>query len=685
MGRSFVGNFSAVGRMFDRLLEQKQASRVLGLIVSLIVVFQAHTITVVAVSFCSVSGFAPPEIQNPPNFTSASVATGDFNGDGRPDIVVGASAGGGIAVALNDGSGSFGVATIYPVFAVFTDITTGDFNNDGKLDIAGANQDTIGSVVVLLGTGTGSFGSPIVSLSGGPSAKYLATGNFNGDGNLDVAVSNAPINGTGNIAILLGNGMGSFTLSSVTALQSQFMRSTDFNRDGKMDVLGIGFPLRLYFGDGTGGLSAPQTIGASTILNFTIADFDHDNNPDIAGMNVPNTVLNVSVLLGNGNGTFSPEVVYPVGGNTASFIENGDVNGDGHLDIVVTRPDPNPGVAGKVFVILGTGAGTFGPKITYSLSAQQQPNKLALADFHGDGRADIVTSNLFNLSRGFLVLLSTCLIPTPRYDFDGDGKSDVSVFRPQTGFWYMLPSSTNSYRFQEWGTSTDRVVPGDYDGDSKTDLAVYRPSSGTWFILRSTNNTFIAQAFGTSTDDLVPADYDADGRTDLAIYRAGTWYIQRSSDNAVISQSFGTASDKPMPADYDGDGKADIAVYRPADGMWYIQQSTNNSFRAQPFGASTDVPLSGDFDGDGKADVAVYRPASGTWYALKSSDSSLLASRWGVDTDIPVTADYDGDGKTDLAVFRPLDGTWYISRSSDGSFATQQFGLASDVPVPASY
>jgi hypothetical protein len=584
---------------------------------------------------------------------------------------------------LNDGTGSFGAATIYPVFAAFTDITTGDFNNDGKVDIAAANQSIIGSVVVLLGTGTGSFGSPIITPSGGPYAKYLATGNFNADNYLDVAVSNAPIEGGGNIAVLLGNGLGAFTPPSTTVPQSQFMRAADFNRDGKMDVLCIGSPLRLHLGDGMGGLSASQTINASSILDFTIADFNHDGNPDIAAMSGPSTVLNVSVLLGNGNGTFSAETVYPAGGHSGSFIENGDVNGDGQLDLVVTRQDSNPGVAGRVFVLLGTGTGTFAPKLTYLLDAQQEPFRLAVTDFNGDGRADIATQNLSipNVS----VLLSTCLNPTPRYDFDGDGKSDISVFRPSSGFWYMLPSSTNSFAFQQWGNSTDRIVPADYDGDSKTDLAVYRPSSGTWYILQSTNNTFIAQAFGTSTDVLVPADYDADGRTDLAVYRTGTWYIQRSSDNAVISQSFGAASDKPMPADYDRDGKADIAVFRPADGTWYMQQSMTGSFRAQPFGTSNDVPVTGDFDGDGKADVAVYRPASGTWYALKSSNSSLLAQRWGVETDLPVAADYDGDGKTDLAVFRPSNGTWYIVRSSDAAFTSQQFGIASDVPLTATY
>ena len=146
-------------------------------------------------------------------------------------------------------------------------------------------------------------------------------------------------------------------------------------------------------------------------------------------------------------------------------------------------------------------------------------------------------------SENVAVLLSTCLTPTPRYDFDGDGKSDIGVYRPSSGFWYALRSSNGSLLAQAWGVSTDRIVPGDYDGDSKTDLAVYRPSSGTWFILRSTNNTFIAQAFGTSTDVPVPADYDADGRTDLAVYRAGRVVHPtergQSSHLTIIRHGFG--------------------------------------------------------------------------------------------------------------------------------------------------
>ncbi len=308
----------------------------------------------------------------------------------------------------------------------------------------------------------------------------------------------------------------------------------------------------------------------------------------------------------------------------------------------------------------------------------QSPLCIAVADFNGDGRADIVTENdTTNLS----VFLSACLIPTPRYGFDGDGKSDISVYRPSSGIWYTLRSSDNSFTTQSWGISTDKVVTADYDGDSKTDLAVYRPSTGAWYLLRSTNSTFISQSFGISTDTPVPADYDGDGKADVAVYRAGIWCILRSSDNQFVAQSFGISTDKAVPADYDGDGKADIAVYR--SGSWYIQQSGNNQLRGQLFGTSTDLPVAGDYDGDGKADVAAYRPSTGTWYAMRSSNNSLLAQGWGIQTDVPVPADYGGDGKTDLAVYRPSSGVWYIQRSADDLMTAQPFGLSTDLPVEA--
>ena len=265
------------------------------------------------------------------------------------------------------------------------------------------------------------------------------------------------------------------------------------------------------------------------------------------------------------------------------------------------------------------------------------------------------------------------------FDYDGDGKADVGVFRPTNSIWYLL-QSTNGFSATPFGLSNDVIAPADFDGDGKTDIAVWRPSNGTWYILNSSTNTFSGAQFGLNGDVPAPADYDGDGKAELCVFRPsnGTWYTLNLKTNAFNAAQFGTAEDKPQAADYDGDGKTDYAVFRPSNGVWYVLRSTQG-FAAAQFGSSGDKAVAGDYDGDGKADYAVYRPSSGIWYVLKSRDG-FAAAQFGIDTDLPTPADYDGDGKTDFAVFRPSNGTWYELRSTQG-FSAVQFGSNGDKPA----
>lgn len=271
----------------------------------------------------------------------------------------------------------------------------------------------------------------------------------------------------------------------------------------------------------------------------------------------------------------------------------------------------------------------------------------------------------------------------PRADFDGDGRTDISVFRPSDGIWY-LNRSTSGFSATAFGLSADIPTPGDFDGDGKTDIAVFRSSSGVWYRLNSSNGQFIAYQFGISGDIPQSGDFDGDGKDDIAVWRPSTsvWYRVNSSNGQFFAYQFGLPEDKPVAGDYDGDGKDDITVWRPSTGVWYRLNSSNGQFNVVAFGLPEDRPAPADYDGDGREDIAVFRPSSGVWYRLNSSNGQFSALAFGLNGDLPAPGDYDGDGKSDEAVYR--NGTWYINRST-GGYSVSVFGLTSDVPVPGKY
>lgn len=273
-------------------------------------------------------------------------------------------------------------------------------------------------------------------------------------------------------------------------------------------------------------------------------------------------------------------------------------------------------------------------------------------------------------------------------DFDADGKTDVSIFRPtpdppgSDSQWWLLKSADDSTRGLSFGTATDVPIPADYTGDGKTDIAFFRPSSSEWFILRSEDDSFYAFPFGAAGDIPTPGDFDGDGIDDPAVFRPsiGIWFIYRSSDGVVSAIAFGVPEDRPTVADFDGDDIDDIAVYRPSVQQWWHLRSSDGPI-GYSFGSPEDKVVVGDYTGDGKADIAIFRPSLSTWYVVRSEDSSYYAFPWGAAGDVPAPGDFDGDGITDPTIYRPSERTWYILGSING-FEAVQFGVAGDRPLP---
>jgi FG-GAP-like repeat/Fibronectin type III domain len=289
------------------------------------------------------------------------------------------------------------------------------------------------------------------------------------------------------------------------------------------------------------------------------------------------------------------------------------------------------------------------------------------------------------------------LPPTNKYritsgDFDGDGRADVTIYRPEEGVWYILKSSTNfgSWEAYQWGISTDIPVAGDYDGDGRLDIAVWRPSTGVWWILTSRSKFTKYRTFewgSTALGDVpVVGDYDGDRKADVAVWRrsTGEWWILTSSSgfkrHRTIPWGDSAQNDVPVPADYDGDGKTDVAVWSQTTwGIWRVLTSSSAFSQSITidWGVLNDEPVPGDYDGDGKADVAAWRPDTGDWYILTSSSgyTSYYSVQWGTNqfNDIPLLGDFDGDRIADPAVYRPLDGSWWFLKSAS-QYDPDQYG-----------
>lgn len=316
------------------------------------------------------------------------LVTADFNGDGIPDIAVANNVSGTVSVLLGNGDGTFTTRSTPSAGTGANWLAVGDFNEDGIPDLAVANCgcSEVGGVTILLGNGDGTFTlkSPPDTRSG---AYAVTAGDFNGDGHLDLAVTNH-LNGT--VTILVGQGDGTFVIGSILTVGSDpgGIVAGDFNEDGILD-LAVGnhdsntVSVLLGIGDGTfQSQSTFPTGGSGSPTGLIAADFNEDGHLDLAAVNASD----VGILLGDGNGSFTLKANPNTGTNSLTTGVSGDFNGHGQMDIVVSDS-----VSSEFFLLQGVGDGTFLPAVTYTTTAGAFG--VTAGDFNDDGALDLAISN----------------------------------------------------------------------------------------------------------------------------------------------------------------------------------------------------------------------------------------------------------------------------------------------------
>ena len=436
-------------------------------------------------------------------------------------------------------------------------------------------------------------------------------------------------------------------------------------------LAGLNVTPTLPGGDAIANIEALSSV--SRTLNFRLTV--RDNNPYVAGVKTGQTQsTDVAVTVTSAAGPFkvtSPNTNVAWNGNTVHNVT---------WDVAGTTAN---------------GVNVANVKISYSSDGGQTFPTVLKASTPNDGSEPITVPSVNSSTARIKVeaigniffdisdadFATTNAPVRSRADFDGDGRTDVSVFRPTTNVFYLF-ESTSGLVITGFGAAGDTPAPGDYDNDGKTDLALYRPGAAASFqLIRSSNSTMASQALGTTGDIPVASDYDGDGTTDYAVFRPSnnTWNVIKSG-GGTSNTAFGQSGDLPVVGDFDGDTKADLGVYR--NGQWlYLPSSAPINPVVINWGLPGDIPVPADYDGDGKDDLAVYRPSDGIWYVINSSGGFVFYN-WGLNGDVPIPGDYDGDGKDDIGVYR--NGIWYIYGSTAG-VQIYNFGLATDKPIARAY
>jgi YD repeat-containing protein len=572
--------------------------------------------------------------------------------------------------ALPGGSGTYTLSSVYqPSLTPTQPISVGQFptfvlqadlNGDGIPDLAVADFGT-SDVRLFLGNGDGTFRpGQTLTLPGQAFAWSVVAGDFNGDGQPDLAVAfNESLDQLATFAatveVFLGDGDGNFQAGQVltvgdnkndTSYEDRMsVVAADFNRDGRTDLAvvdGDSGAVHIFLGNGDGTFNAGRSLSVGSLPNFLAAgDFNGDGQPDLAVADGGSG--DVRVLLGQGDGTFRMgQVIRFASGSYPSSLTTADFNADGHADLAVVDLQN-----GAVHVLLGQGDGTFRMGPTVAVGSQSYC--LVSGDFNGDGRADLAVADAG--SDDVRVLLG-----------NGDGS-----FRPGETLSAGIPFA---------------VATGDFTGTGRMDLAVADTFSQTvQLFFGNGDGTFRADqplTVGAYPVTQVAGDFNGDGRADLVISDSGfgggddVRLLLGKGDGAFqTSQTLLPFSpNQVVDGDFNGDGRADLAYAAYNAGGYQVGVLLGNgdgTFTSGPTLKISGDPLglvAGDFNGDGATDLAVdevgtYDPSTGKYdgpdavgILLSNGNGTFRAGQIIIDPNLSdlVAADFNGDGRTDLVI-----------------------------------